>query len=500
MTRINMSIKGLLVLMIACLAITACSSGSGNGEVDGEGNKLDEISIVFIGADQKEMKEVEEAISKITAEKIGAKVKMTAINWGAWSQQTTLMLAGNEKVDLMVTSNTLYNYASQVAKGQLQPLDELLEKHGQGIMKTMEPEFLYAAQVDGKTYGIPSYRDMAVNYGAMMRTDLLDKYKIDKNGIKTLDDVEKVFEIIKKNEPSVTPLVAGLGGTTPFELLLPAYFDVLGDSLGVLPWSSDELKVVNMFETEEYANLVKRARSWYNAGYIAKDASTNKEDAATLIKAGTAFANFANMKPGLENQTFRQTGVPQTTVELFPPVYTTGTVSSFMFSIPTNSKIPEKAMQLLDLMYTDKDIINLFHYGIENKHYMKVSDNIVDFAEGIDSTNSGYNLSQGWMFGNSFLAHVWKGNPEDIWEQTKAFNKSAKKSAAAGFVYNSEMVKTEVAAVQNVVSQFRMGLETGSIDPEKVLPDFIEQMKAAGIDKIVAEKQKQLDAWVAANK
>ncbi len=40
-------------------------------------------------------------------------------------------------------------------------------------------------------------------------------------------------------------------------------------------------------------------------------------------------------------------------------------------------------------------------------------------------------------------------------------------------------------------------LGTGAVDPEIYLPEFIRQLKEAGIDAIVAEKQAQLDSWLA---
>jgi putative aldouronate transport system substrate-binding protein len=495
----------LVMMLVLALLISACSSGNGNGDNSSSaegGSKASgnekpyEVHMVFVGSDQKDIKEVQDAISAISLEKINATVKFTVINWGAWSQQTTLMIAGNEKMDLLMESNTLFNYSTQVAKGQLLPIDDLLKSHGQGIIDSVGDEFLSAAKVDGKTYGVPSLRDMAVDYGVMIVDEVAVRNNIDTADIKTLDDLEKAYATVKANEPGVIPLVAPLGGITPLELLYPGYFDLLSDSLGVLPWTSGDTKIVNMYETTEYQDLVKRARKWNEAGYIAKDASTTKEDAATLVKAGKAFSNFGGMKPGIESQLFLTSGVVHKAVELFPPVYTTGTVSSFMFSVPQNSENPEKAIEFLNLMYTDKDIINLFHYGIEGKHYKIVEGNIIDYPEGVNAGNSGFNLSQGWLFGNSYLAHVWTGNPTDIWEQTKAFNDGATKSKAFGFVYNSEPVKTEVASVQNVVSQFKMGLETGSVDPEKVLPQFIAQLKSAGIDTIITEKQRQMDEWL----
>ena len=38
----------------------------------------------------------------------------------------------------------------------------------------------------------------------------------------------------------------------------------------------------------------------------------------------------------------------------------------------------------------------------------------------------------------------------------------------------------------------------GAIDPEENIPKYIDELKAAGIDEIIAEKQKQLDAFLAA--
>jgi putative aldouronate transport system substrate-binding protein len=45
-----------------------------------------------------------------------------------------------------------------------------------------------------------------------------------------------------------------------------------------------------------------------------------------------------------------------------------------------------------------------------------------------------------------------------------------------------------------------LGLESGSLDPDVVLPQFLEALNAADINKVIAENQRQLDAWLAAKK
>ena len=155
-------------------------------------------------------------------------------------------------------------------------------------------------------------------------------------------------------------------------------------------------------------------------------------------------------------------------------------------------------MKFLDLMYEDAELVNLLDWGIEGKHYVKVSDNVIKYPEGVTMLTNGYNLNMSWLFGNQFLSYVFEGEDPDIWQKMKEFNVQAIKSKAMGFTMNPESVKTEIAAVSNVIAQYYLVLETGSADPDKVLPQFIEKLKTAGIDKVIADKQRQLDEWAKA--
>ena len=47
-----------------------------------------------------------------------------------------------------------------------------------------------------------------------------------------------------------------------------------------------------------------------------------------------------------------------------------------------------------------------------------------------------------------------------------------------------------------MLDEYRCGLEWGVLDPDTALPEFRAKLKAAGIDKVVEEKQRQLDAWL----
>ncbi|MCY9691784.1 ABC transporter substrate-binding protein [Paenibacillus alginolyticus] len=492
--------SGLLSVVLATSTLlSACGSSTSD-----DGNKAAtdsakpanskpyEITMAYIQLnDMPDTNLVAEAISKITKEKINATVKLVPISISAWTQQMNLMLAGSEKLDLMVSSSIIGNFGSQVAKGQLEPLDDLLKKHGKGLVDTVGMDLINGSKIDGKVYGVPSLRDIGSDNGIIMRKDLVDKYKIDLSKIKTWADLDPVFQTIKDNEPGLAPLVQQTNNNMPGTNMYNSIVDTLGDNLGVLADPGNSTKIVNLFETKEFTDAVALARKWYQAGYILKDIATSQETGVNLVKAGKAFSYTSNMKPGFEQQEKNLSGKDMVAVRLTKPLQTSVSITGFMMSITKNSQDPERAMQFLNMMYTDKDIANLVSLGIEGKHYVKKADNIITLPDGVKQ--SGYQFNQ-WEVGNNFLTYVWEGTDPKIWDLTKAHNDKAIKSKAVGFTFNVDPVKTELAAATNVINQYKVGLESGTLDPA-LTAEFNAKLKTAGLDKIIAEKQKQIDAW-----
>ncbi|RIX59454.1 extracellular solute-binding protein [Paenibacillus nanensis] len=503
-----------LLLLCGMLLLAACGKSNNGNSSGNEGSgaenaannggtqaeaKIEEITVAFpvITASTQELQLVEDEINKITEEKIQTHVKFLPINAGEWAQRMNLIFSGGEKLDLTYVAGQMYS--NMVAKGQLIALDEQLAANGEGIKSALEEKYLNATKIGGQIYSVPTVRDLAASYGLTMRKDLVEKYNIDITAIKTLDDVENVLKTIKEKEPNVVPLIPGGPGQSFRENYL--WYDPLGDTMGVLPNYDNGLKVVNLYETPEYKAFLDQIRNWYKSGYILTDAATNKTTTYELIKSGKAFAYLAMQKPGFAAQETKMSGTEMVTAELLAPMATTSNVTSASWGIPVHAEHPEHAMKFLNLMYSDPAIVNLFDWGIEGKHYVKAEsegDNVIAYPEGKDAATVGYNMLS-WVFGNNFLAYVMESDDPQIWEKTAEFNKSAKPSKALGFVFDASAVKTEFAAVSNVVTQYKLPLETGSVDPEKLLPEFIEKLKSAGIDKIIAEKQKQLDEWAKAN-
>ena len=104
------------------------------------------------------------------------------------------------------------------------------------------------------------------------------------------------------------------------------------------------------------------------------------------------------------------------------------------------------------------------------------------------------------VYGDKLNVAVYSPMTLDYYTMAEEFNENLPEeriSKTLGFVFNSESVATEVTAIDAVVAQYSGIIAAGAQDPADVLPKFLENLNAAGIDKVIAEKQSQLDAWLA---
>ena len=151
-------------------------------------------------------------------------------------------------------------------------------------------------------------------------------------------------------------------------------------------------------------------------------------------------------------------------------------------------------MEFLNLMYTDSTLSNLINYGIEDIHYVKKSEHIIAYPDGITNSNSSYgNIIH---FGDARLNYMHTPFTEQNYEELEQYSPSnAVTSSAFGYTFNTENVNKQISAVNHVIKEYRPGLVCGITDIDDLLPKFIDALKEAGIDEIIAENQRQFDQW-----
>ena len=151
----------------------------------------------------------------------------------------------------------------------------------------------------------------------------------------------------------------------------------------------------------------------------------------------------------------------------------------------------EKAIEFLNLLNTDPTIRNMINYGLEGVHYEKIGDNQIKLIN-----KKGYDVPY-FSLGNLFITYVTENEPETKWDEFQDFNDAAKSSPALGFKFNSKSVSTEIAAVNNVLEEFKATIYSGSVDVDEYLEKLNTKLKQQGLDKIIEEMQRQIDEWKA---
>lgn len=492
----------LLVSVMAGSMLAGCGSDNASSSNDGSSKSADSsnqdsytVKILAPGdASTDDCAKISEAASKITEEKFNTKVELTRVGFESYDQQVNLTLASSEKLDLMY--EYCGNVTSAISSGQIVPITDYLDSYGSDMKSQISDSDWKCVTFNGDIYGVPANKEKATGWGFAMNKEMADATGIDYSSIKTEEELEPLLEKVKEMYPDVYPIVSNNGSMS-----LMTDQDDLGGDIGSLESASgDNTTVINYYGTDEYMNEMKLRYDWAQKGLLMPDASTSTENANSLIGAGKGFGRFTNTKPGIEKEMEKEVGKEVVVLEMVKP-YTTTTRVDIVWYVPHNSEKPERAVQVLNEIYTNPDLANLFINGLEGKHYEFVDKEkgIVNYPEGVNASNTGY-TSLPWAWPNETISYIWEGLDSDIWDQIQEFNKDATVSPAKGFAWDNTEVQNEVTACANVVAKYGPALECGSLDPETTIPKFLDELKAAGADTIIAEKQKQLDAWLEANK
>ncbi|MCR2805957.1 ABC transporter substrate-binding protein [Paenibacillus soyae] len=529
MRQKNPFLLALAIMLAAVLVLQACSSG-GNGNNEGKTNdaassapsespsgdnaaaapaaselKPYQVSIVYFGTPQADDGLVEEKLNEFFKEKINATVKLQPIAPSDYQNRTELMMNTGEKMDLVFTTSWL-NYFGNVTKGAFLELDELLEKHGQGIKQELHPLYLEAPRMKGKLYAVPTNKEITQGQSFTYRKDIVDKYSIPIDTINKWADLEPWYEKIGKEEPGLTNLyLAGgsgnAGGGIHMMFETNSNYRPIGPTPGktqmfLMDYTSEDMQVKTILDPE-LVDINKKEfelfRSYYEKGYINADAGTSKTDAADLRRQGKLWMSSGVWKPGsdIEIKIADNNQFDYVSHVVTEPIVTTDLATGSMFSISRTSEDPERAMMVLNYLHTDPYVINLIVHGIEGKHYKKVGDNRIE-----PIADSGYgSTALFWVIGNQMLNYLKPGQPDDLYINWKKFNDEAVRFPLMGFVFDDSKVKNEIAELTAVVSEYKI-LATGAVaNPSKMIDERNARLKTAGIEKVQAELQAQIDTW-----
>ncbi len=464
------------------------------------------VESLYFDAVPRDLEKVEAAINEITIPAINVEVELYPLGLSESAQQVSLMISSGSQMDLIVNLGRS-DFLSLVNKNMLLDLKDLLDNYGQGIIENA-PNAIEGGYVGDTLYGIPSVEKYGNTYGLLMAKEVTDAVGWTKFEDLTPEELGEFLAQAHELYPDKTliQLSGGGGNVSNFDYMYDV--DDLGAGLscgGILGIGKDEGdQIVNIFATDEYKEFCNTMHAWYEAGYINQDAATCTENVQSFVQNGQAVGYFLQTELDMVPGQTVGTGVELVALNTRSHTLVTQNIASGLWSIPYTCENPEAAMKFMNMMWDNEDIINLIYYGIEGLDYQVVDDGSgrIGFLDGESPQTCGYHQWFG-IYGNTPRRLTWIDLPADYKDQLQAFNNDVNEdntSKYLGYCFNPESVKTQYAAVQDVISTYRTPLECGVVDPETMLPQFISALEAAGINDIIAANQAALDEWKAAQK
>ena len=483
--------KKILALIIATTLLSTFSLvGCGTKKVSEDNNKqeLKEVKLSWytIAENQPDQEAVFAAFNKKLKEKINATVEFNFVGQGTYGDKMKIITAGGEDYDICFTSNWLNDYATNASKGAYKDLDELLPKYAPELQKALPDFYWKGIKVNGKTYGIPNQQIVARQPGIGFQKEVLDKLGYKADSFKTPESVEPY---VKDAYEKLGIKTSGFGKDSIVAYGYTLVGPTLGNSGIAVKLDDSDLKATILSQTDMFKKWLDANYSWSSKGYTFKETV----DFQATMKAKKISTTFPpTVKPGGDAELSGRYGWDYVSTPIGQPII--NSVLDTMNAISSNSKNPERALMLLNLMSTDKDLYNTLCYGIEGTHYTKTGENRIEVAK-----DTKYKPGMNWALGNTFNAYLIPGQPDDVWQQTDKLNKTAKTSPVMGFVFNPDAVKVEIANVASIDKEFEP-LFYGWINPAEYYSKYIDKLKAGGIEKIQAEVQKQLNEFKANKK
>ena len=492
--------RQIVSAVLICASVLSAASCVWDKE---EASNSDVITLTWYvpGNKQNDMAQVMEEANKIVEPAIGAVIDLKMIDTFSFQEKINMMMSASEQFDLVFTGAG-NSYSECVQKGGLLDISGMIDEYAPKLREVVTDYAFDEVTIDGKIYGIPNMQMLAGERAFFVQKKYAREYGLDVTSIEKPEDLEPFLAWVHEKYPDLYPYNPGQGLGMWDRMNYIELESTIGYSYSDLIDGDDKIKAVWLRETEEDQQAVETLREWYLKGYIRPDVLSVSDDTLDL-KAGKYVITTGLWKPGFEAETYKSTGREYIAVKYIynyrkanniPDITFGGGAKNTMISVSRTCKDPEKALKFIELVNTNAQLYNLLAFGIEGKHYTVNDDNKI-----VLNADSGYYHNASWKFGCTYNAKIMEGQEDDVWIETKKLNDSAAASPMGGFTFDPGSVVNEILAISMINTQYKV-MACGAEDKEVYWDEYVSKMKAAGIEKVCAEYEKQMNEFLASKK
>ncbi|NMO95012.1 ABC transporter substrate-binding protein [Paenibacillus lemnae] len=489
------------LLLAALMLLSACSSSKNESAAPGSNENSSgesssglapaKLKIVLYGDESSRMKELARTeFYDVIKKEINAEVEFQFLPYTEYGGgKTDLMLSTGEDFATYTDSN--YTIKS-VAKGLYTDLTPYMDALTD-LKKHVDEASFRDFQLGGKQYAIPvgNKANSASFYSVLVRQDLLEE--VGMTEITSLEELEKFYDEVHK----IHPELVGYPGADARRILLYDYTDMnlyWQNEFIALDESAEDDQIISWFETEEFKDYANLMRGWYEKGIIPKYAATNVPQLQSDWNSGKGMFWSGTASRPFEGAASISKAVPDAKLVNYflgtgRPKISRGSYNTAFF-VSAGAKDPERYMMFFNMLQKNQELYDLFAYGIEGTDYtIDANDRLTRLT-----TDS---LIPDWLLMNNSFMRFDTTVPDDIIESFKTWDEGSILSKGAGFNFDNTSVKNEETKLNGVLTEYMAPIGSGFSDYDTAYPKALERLKAAGIDKYIAEYQKQFSAWYA---
>lgn len=281
-----------------------------------------------------------------------------------------------------------------------------------------------------------------------------------------------------------------LAGSNSYKLIsIPYYYAGTEKGTTALAW----------YEVPEYVERIKTLHKWYDLGYIAPDGAITETLPGTIpasVRAGAAWEGYTG---------WSSMG-PLTNIKLVwfdGPFMSRSTMGErTVINAGSDEAHQIAGLKLIQALNVDPTYRNFFAYGLEGEHY-EFLDNGTVYRTSDRYDTTGWLYTTGCVISAAVESSVdEEGNivelaDPNLWTTVFAGYEKAAVSDLYSFSFNTEAVEDELAACEAIMAKYQYDINCGSFDVDEQLDGVIAELKAAGIDEVKAEVQRQIDEYLA---
>lgn len=455
-------------------------------------------------------------------------VEFIDVSFDEYSEKFSQVLASGEGVDLAWTG-WLINKPQNIADGNLMPLDDLLAEYGQGIVDILGENVveIHRNADDGKLYYLPSWQGLVGDRrGWLVVTEIAELA-----GDTWIEDTEAALNKWRNNYSEGTEafqavldqatkylaaakeagkLGAGINTGRVFGWSMyngtRSNPGVGGSEIGI-PFEDNTFTVIDGVASEHYKLYAKTMADWYKEGYIRSDIMSVDTSTLTMPKNGEitdttyVFSCDPYLTEADQDAATADAGMDMTylPVEENASLILGGDTS---YAIPYCADEPERAMMVLNAIYSQPDLYNTLIYGIEGEDYTKNADGTIttSYVGASPTADDSYGI-QRWIIGSCKNALINNGTDPNYYADLEALEETARVNPFMNFTFDRTNVEGICASILNVYYEYGPQLDNGVAGDnwEELYNNYMAARKDAGIEELVTEFQNQLNAYIEAN-